>query len=850
MFNNSHFSGGEGSNDPTEKLERVIKDRSNLNGLWVYTDRQGKPIIGVMRGEGIETGKAYVPFTVGQPDSLEDRDRALAEKQPFRASWIEDGNMSAAFRQVHGIADGRCPPYRLFDLLALRRASNIRVVEGERDAENLWRIGLPATSMFGTATAASHHDWQEALAGQNVVVINDADYGGLSRARDIVRSISALPLDNTPASLHVLPLEKRWPDCPKHGDITDFLDAQANKLDEIKRQADINSEGMSCGPMAKRWAALSRCAVSPKWQDDIVAVYRGKSDGSGGASIAGVGDVGMGDTRGHPDDEELLAHLKKAWLRLEQRLEESDVWERYANAEMLLSEHKRKEGRLHGYFRMSYGLKNKPVVAKDFGGAVGIMEYSLEDFATEMSDIKGLEVEGLRGPKAINIARYMWDNPTTTRYVFQQFDPDKAKVWTSKSGQVFNSYIPPHAGPPALDSYIPEGPEHPLTFWAKTHAPNGDDAEIMMSFFSLCVQYPAGPTRWALMFISPQGSGKGTIKSILMHACDNGTGNMAVIIPDNLDQNFTEELRNKTMVFVDEASNASTTSLRKLGQVTKTTITEREFTFKVKYVSSRGMEPNHCKWMVVGNGPQAAKLMVDGENDRRWAYVESVFKTKDEAAKAFELRWWRETHPVIYAAAVEHREAGGKKTNTWYDVFYHWLLAMDGLEDCRQLLLNRNILHGHGDAPETSCQASGVIENLPEWLRVLKEANADGEIPLNGDVIPMSAAINYLAKQGIKGVPGARIIGKELHQIGFIYKGRIVIDQDDCKLINITDKAGHTHLVDGERTPFYSKSAEHEGRGALMRRLWAENQRQARTLNLQEARYQEAELESHIKLAK
>jgi hypothetical protein len=121
----------------------------------------------------------------------------------FPLRWIEDGNMSA---WASGPRHRGWPlsTVSVFDLLALRGASNIQSRRGERDAENLWRIDLPATSMFGTATAASHHDCRNWL-----------DMYSLSTMQiwwppsAILFGLPALPLDNTPASLHVLPAKEK-----------------------------------------------------------------------------------------------------------------------------------------------------------------------------------------------------------------------------------------------------------------------------------------------------------------------------------------------------------------------------------------------------------------------------------------------------------------------------------------------------------------------------------------------------------------------------------------------------------------------------------------------------------------
>jgi len=93
---------------------------------------------------------------------------------------------------------GGYPPmlYRLPDLLALDSAEGIWCVEGERDAETLWSMGI-------AGTAVPSNSWAKAdlsvLAGRNLVVVCDADPAGLSHGRSraaAVRAVGGVLPDN------------------------------------------------------------------------------------------------------------------------------------------------------------------------------------------------------------------------------------------------------------------------------------------------------------------------------------------------------------------------------------------------------------------------------------------------------------------------------------------------------------------------------------------------------------------------------------------------------------------------------------------------------------------------------
>jgi hypothetical protein len=136
------------------------------------------------------------------------------------------------------VKDVRQVPYRLPEVLEqLALGRTILVVEGEKDVDNLWRIGVPATCNAGGA-GKWYAVLNEHFRDADVVIIPDHDpqtrdpkTGELrchidgrpilprqDHAESVARHLSGVA-----ARVRVLDLEKHWPDIPPKSDISDWL---------------------------------------------------------------------------------------------------------------------------------------------------------------------------------------------------------------------------------------------------------------------------------------------------------------------------------------------------------------------------------------------------------------------------------------------------------------------------------------------------------------------------------------------------------------------------------------------------------------------------------------------------
>lgn len=105
----------------------------------------------------------------------------------------------------------------LYHLAELQQQRTVYVVEGEKDADRLSRLGLPATSCgFGAGKWIADYTAQLRAAGcRLVVVLPDNDPPGAAHGRMVARSCADAGL-----SVKLVPL----PDLPAKGDVSDYLE--------------------------------------------------------------------------------------------------------------------------------------------------------------------------------------------------------------------------------------------------------------------------------------------------------------------------------------------------------------------------------------------------------------------------------------------------------------------------------------------------------------------------------------------------------------------------------------------------------------------------------------------------
>jgi hypothetical protein len=120
----------------------------------------------------------------------------------------------------------RVVPYRLPELLA-EPTRPVVVAEGEKDCDNLARIGVLATcNACGAGKWTAEHS--AFLRGRRVIVLGDNDEAGRNHAQQVAQSLQGIA-----ASVQIVEL----PGLPDKGDVSDWIAAGGTK-DELKRLAE------------------------------------------------------------------------------------------------------------------------------------------------------------------------------------------------------------------------------------------------------------------------------------------------------------------------------------------------------------------------------------------------------------------------------------------------------------------------------------------------------------------------------------------------------------------------------------------------------------------------------------
>ena len=151
----------------------------------------------------------------------------------------------------------------LYNLPMITKSKFAILVEGEKDADTLAALGLPATTNAGGA-GAWRWSYTAALMGKDVVMLLDNDAAGLKRAYDIGRAIRA-----ESASVKILTLSK----LPK-GDVTDWMQNEGGNKEKL----------------------LKAIAEAPKLSSREIAELAGKQ------AAGDVEPIGAGEWLSQPDE--------------------------------------------------------------------------------------------------------------------------------------------------------------------------------------------------------------------------------------------------------------------------------------------------------------------------------------------------------------------------------------------------------------------------------------------------------------------------------------------------------------------------------------------------------------------
>jgi len=272
----------------------------------------------------------YVRQKLGLP-KFEPRKKANGGTKPFSptvAKYVYRLAEGTPYLQVHRLADksgfpqyqwdgekwisgkpkGPKIPYMLPQLIAAAPATPIYVVEGEKDCDNLAKIGFVATCNSEGADSGNGSKWTPDLnqyfKDRDVYIIPDNDAQGHKHAQHV-----ACNIDPVAKSVRIVEL----PDLPLKADVSDWLksDTAGAKLAKLAACAPLwepSADKISSGIVSDErlileLAGLSRLQYAKRRKDAAETIG------------IGVGELDkiVAEARGDDKDEESVAALYEHW---------------------------------------------------------------------------------------------------------------------------------------------------------------------------------------------------------------------------------------------------------------------------------------------------------------------------------------------------------------------------------------------------------------------------------------------------------------------------------------------------------------------------------------------------------
>lgn len=164
------------------------------------------------------------------------RVRRTADKRFFQQHWT-----GSEWR--NGAPAGPKIPYRLPQILEAEH-DTVFIVEGEKDADALFNLGLLATTNAGGAEKWSP-DLDRYFAGRDVYILPDNDAAGARHAKQVIKRLSTVAREICEVNL---------PDLPDKGDVSDWL-ANGGSAEQL-------AVLMKAAPKGDDAAAIARLIVT------------------------------------------------------------------------------------------------------------------------------------------------------------------------------------------------------------------------------------------------------------------------------------------------------------------------------------------------------------------------------------------------------------------------------------------------------------------------------------------------------------------------------------------------------------------------------------------------------------
>ena len=213
------FRSPPGTPSGEKGKDELVPDWDHPDKVYSYTDEEGRELFQVVRLH-YKDGKPGKTFRQRRHDPKDPK----ANKQGYVNSVpaeIRDTTLYRLPEVIRAIADGKA----------------VYVVEGEKDADTLARLGFTATCNPGGA-GKWREGYSRRLQGADVIILPDCDtkennYTGQEHALDV-----AIKLKNYAKRVRLVDIKEACPELPAKGDISDMVQLMGDTeaMDALARQ--------------------------------------------------------------------------------------------------------------------------------------------------------------------------------------------------------------------------------------------------------------------------------------------------------------------------------------------------------------------------------------------------------------------------------------------------------------------------------------------------------------------------------------------------------------------------------------------------------------------------------------
>jgi len=176
---------------------------------------------------------------------------------------------------------------------AIQRGERVYVCEGEKDAKNLAKLGLVATT---NAMGADkwRPEYSETLRGAHIVIMQDKDDAGKKRTATITQALTGIA-----ASIKILDL----PGLPEKGDVSDWLQAGGTReqLEALAQTVDTSQEKPSAHAVMVTMEDVTERPIEWLWEPYLAIGKLCLLDGDPGTGKTGAASIiAAAVSRGYP----------------------------------------------------------------------------------------------------------------------------------------------------------------------------------------------------------------------------------------------------------------------------------------------------------------------------------------------------------------------------------------------------------------------------------------------------------------------------------------------------------------------------------------------------------------------